>query len=296
MKAHRQTDLDPGPPIRGGERPLRAGDQLVFDADFTRTFLDWVEPVLRRYFRAELRGAELFPRKQTLLVSHHDGGMMPLDSLFIGKAWHERFSFSRPLHVLVHDMVLRFARPLRRLGAILADRDNLERIILSGRSALIYPGAAHETFRPFWERKTISLGNRTGFVRHALKRRILITPVVSAGVHETFVVLSRGAWLAERLRFRELFRANVFPVVAGLPFGIWLGAFFPQLPLPAKITTQILPPIDPVALVEHFLGRAFKDSDADEQDVIWTCFYGLRDSMQQALDRLYAERRFPIWG
>jgi 1-acyl-sn-glycerol-3-phosphate acyltransferase len=274
----------------------RFGNELVFDAEFTRKFLEWVEPVARLYFRAEVRGAELLPRKQTLLVSHHDGGMMPIDSMFVGKAWHERFAFRRPLHVLVHDMVLRFARPLSRVGAILADRDNLDRLLDGGRSALIYPGAAHETFRPFWERKTISLGNRTGFVKQALKRRLLVTPVVSAGVHETFVVLSRGSWLAERLRFRQLFRANVFPVVAGLPFGLWLGAFFPQLPLPAKITIQILPPVDLVAEAERFLGRPLKDTDAEEQDVVWTCFYNLRDSMQRALDKLYAERRFPIIG
>ena len=120
--------------------------------------------------------------------------------------------------------------------------------------------------------------------------------MVSPGVIEPFVVLSRGSWLAERLRFRELFRANVFPVVAGLPFGVWLGAFFPQLPLPAKITVQIMPPVDLVPWAERLLGRAWKDSDADEQDVVWTCFYELRDSMQRALDRLYAERRFPILG
>ncbi|HNF95893.1 MAG TPA: hypothetical protein PKL17_06955 [Pseudomonadota bacterium] len=277
-------------------RKVRYGDELIYDAEFTRKFIAWIEPIARAYFRAEVRGAELLPRKQTLLVSHHDGGMMPIDSLFVGKAWHERFSFHRPLHVLVHDMVLRFARPLRRIGAVLADRHNLDRLIESGRSALIYPGAAHETFRPFWERKIITLGNRTGFIKHALHKRILLTPVVSAGVHETFVVLSRGSWLAERLRFRELFRANVFPVVAGLPFGIWLGAFFPQLPLPAKITVQIMPPVDLVPWAERLLGRAWKDSDADEQDVVWTCFYELRDSMQRALDRLYAERRFPILG
>jgi len=274
----------------------RFGDELVFDAEFTRKFLEWVEPIARMYFRAEVRGTELLPRKQTLLVSHHDGGMMPIDSMFVGKAWHERFAYRRPLHVLVHDMVLRFARPLSRVGAILADRDNLDRLLDGGRSALIYPGAAHETFRPFWERKTISLGNRTGFVKQALKRRLLITPVVSAGVHETFVVLSRGSWLAERLRFRQLFRANVFPVVAGLPFGLWLGAFFPQLPLPAKITIQILPPVDVVAEAERILGRPLKDTDAEEQDVVWTCFSNLRDNMQTAHDKLYSERRFPIIG
>ena len=95
--------------------------------------------------------------------------------------------------------------------------------------------------------------------------------------------------------FRELFRANVFPVVAGLrsEFG---SVRFSAAPLPAKITVQIMPPVDLVPWAERLLVAPWKDSDADEQDVVWTCFYELRDSMRARLDRLYAERRFPILG
>ena len=107
---------------------------------------------------------------------------MPIDSLFVGKAWHERFSFHRPLHVLVHDMVLRFARPLRRIGAVLADRHNLDRLIESGRSALIYPGPHTRPFVRSGNARPSRLGIAPDLSNMRCTKRILLTPVVSAGV------------------------------------------------------------------------------------------------------------------
>ena len=295
----------PAPTLPGPTPPLpseasapphpRAGERLHFDESFTRRIVRFIEPLMRLYFRAELRGAEHLPSKQSILVANHDGGMLPLDGLVIGSGWHHRHSYQKPLHVLVHDIVLRFAPWLRRVGAVLADRDNLDAAMAAGHSVLVYPGASRETFRTFWERKQISLGNRTGFVKHALHHGVPITPVVSAGVHETFMVLWRGTWLAERLGFTRLFRADVFPIVAGLPFGIWLGVL-PQLPLPAKITVQVLPAIDVRAEAAQFLGRPLRDEDLDNTAVVDFCFHRIRDTMQKALDGLYAERHFPVIG
>jgi hypothetical protein len=96
--------------------------------------------------------------------------------------------------------------------------------------------------------------------------------------------------------FTRRFRADVFPIVAGLPFGIWLGACLPQLPLPAKITVQVLPPIDVRKSAEEFLGRPLADEDLDNPGVVAFCFHQVRDTMQRALTALYAERRYPILG
>jgi 1-acyl-sn-glycerol-3-phosphate acyltransferase len=279
-------------------RPIgqRAGDRFEFDEKFTRRILRITDPLMRAYFRAELRGAHNLPAEQTILVANHDGGMLPLDGFVLGSGWHHHHGFQKPLHVLVHDMVLRFAPWMRRVGAVLADRHNLDAVMDAGHSILVYPGASRETFRPFWERKRITLGSRTGFVKHALRRGVPITPVVSAGVHETFIVLCRGSWLAKRLSFGRLFRADVFPIVAGLPFGIWLGAMLPQLPLPAKITVQVLPAIDVRMEAASFLGRPPADADLDNPAVVDFCFHRIRDTMQHALNGLYAERRFPVIG
>jgi len=55
------------------------------------------------------------------------------------------------------------------------------------------------------------------------------------------------------------------------------------MPLPAKIVDQVLEPIDIVA-------RFGKNPDIDEVDSY------VRSVMQNALDRLARERRFPVLG
>ncbi|MCS6911807.1 MAG: lysophospholipid acyltransferase family protein [Myxococcales bacterium] len=306
MQAHRRdkqvrqrapTPVDADAPPRQSTRPPQ---ELLFDPVLVRKVERALRPILRHYFRGEVRGLERIPSRQTIIIANHDGGMLPVDGMLFGAEWHRLHACQRPLHILVHDMVMALFGPwrngLRRLGCVLADRQNLDAVLDAGHSVLIYPGGSRETFRSFFERKTITLGGRTGFVRHALRRRVPITPVVSVGAHETFFVLWRGAWLADRLGITRRFRADVFPIVAGLPFGIWLGAGIPHLPLPAKITMQVLPPIDLHAEVTAQLGREPCAAELSHPELLRMCFERVRSAMQRELDRLYAERKFPILG
>jgi len=57
----------------------------------------------------------------------------------------------------------------------------------------------------------------------------------------------------------------------------------PNLPLPTKITAQVLKPIDIFATFGS-------DPDIDEVDL------HVRSTMQAAMDALAAERRFPVLG
>ena len=72
------------------------------------------------------------------------------------------------------------------------------------------------------------------------------------------------------------------PISFGFPFGLSL-VVLPNLPLPAKIVMQVLPPVDIVA-------EFGEDPDIDEVDA------HVRHVMQRALDELAAERRLPILG
>ena len=72
------------------------------------------------------------------------------------------------------------------------------------------------------------------------------------------------------------------PISFGFPFGLSL-VVPPNIPLPAKITMQVLPPIDIVA-------EFGENPDIDEVDA------HVRHVMQRALDELAAERRLPILG
>jgi 1-acyl-sn-glycerol-3-phosphate acyltransferase len=264
-------------------------DELpTIDVEMLRTSHAVWSPIVRHYFRSTVRGMERIPKEQSLFVAHHDGGVFPVNGVCFGVAWYDHFEFSRGLYVLTHDLIHQVFRPftelLPRSGLVPADRAWMDRVVSSGHDLLVFPGAARETFRTYWEREDIDLGGRTGFVRQALRHRLPIVPVVSAGSHETLIVLRRGARLARWLGLRKIVRsADNLPLLLGLPWGVWILPILPQFPLPAKVTTEVLEPIEP---------RGDPDDDAAVQRV----FYVVLGSLKQALHRLYAERRYPVLG
>jgi hypothetical protein len=85
------------------------------------------------------------------------------------------------------------------------------------------------------------------------------------------------------LRADRLARLKVLPISLAPPWGLNVGDFFGHIPLPAKITTEVLPPID---LREQF----GPDPDPDE------VYEHVTRVMQETLDALGAERRLPILG
>ena len=93
--------------------------------------------------------------------------------------------------------------------------------------------------------------------------------------------------MAKRLGLTRRFRVSVMPLVMGPPFGIVPGGI-PTWPLPAKVTVELLEPID--------FSTRFGPDAADDPDVVQRCYEELTDTMQSALDRLVAERRYPVIG
>jgi 1-acyl-sn-glycerol-3-phosphate acyltransferase len=132
-------------------------------------------------------------------------------------------------------------------------------------------------------RNRVDFGGREGFIRLALEQNVPIVPVVSIGGQETALFLSRGEGLARLLRLDKLFRLKVLPISFALPWGVNVGDMLGHLPLPAKITIETLPPID--------LRAEFGENpDVDE------IYNHLVRLMQDTLDALAAERRFPVIG
>ena len=85
---------------------------------------------------------------------------------------------------------------------------------------------------------------RKGFLRLALKHDVPIVPVVSIGGQETALFLTRGEGLARLLRLDRMFRLKVLPISLALPWGLNVGDMLGHVPLPAKITIDVLEPID----------------------------------------------------
>jgi 1-acyl-sn-glycerol-3-phosphate acyltransferase len=191
----------------------------------------------------------------------------------------------RAFYQLAHNLVL--SAPglgrLRRFGTVAASHENAHKALDSGAALLVYPGGDYEVHRPSWEGRRVDFGGRKGFLALALEEGVPIVPVVSIGGQETSLFLSRGERLAKLLALDRLFRLKVLPISLGLPWGINVGDMLGHVPLPAKITVEALPAID--------LKREFgADPDIDE------VYEHLVRLMQETLDALAAERRYPVLG
>jgi 1-acyl-sn-glycerol-3-phosphate acyltransferase len=255
-----------------------------WDPTFTELLIKAVTPVIKRWFRPEVRGLDTFPSTGgALLVSNHSGGVLTPDWNVLAPALYGKFGYDRPLYTLAHYGVFftPFRASLSRLGVIHASRENAEEVLRSGAVVLAFPGGDYDAFRPTRRQNVIDFGGRTGYIRTAIQAGVPIVPAVSIGGQETQLFLTRGNLLAKRLGLKR-FRIEILPVTIGFPFGVTV--FFPaNMPFPAKIVYQVLDPIDIAA-------RFGEDADIDEVDA------SVRSVMQTALDRLGRQRRFPVLG
>ncbi len=172
---------------------------------------------------------------------------------------------------------------VRRGGTVAASHENAEKALAAGAALLVYPGGDWEVHRPSWEGDRVDFAGRKGFIRLALDQDVPIVPVVSIGGQETALFLSRGDRIAKALQLDRLFRLKVLPISLAVPWGLNVGDFLGHVPLPAKITTEVLPAID---LREQF----GPEPDVDE------VYDHVTRVMQEALEGLAAERRYPLIG
>ncbi len=260
------------------------GDIGKFDPVLTQRLMGVMRPVLKAYFRSEVRGLDSFPPGGALVVGNHSGGMFPMDVPIFSVGFYEKFGYGRPVYTLSHDILMTgpTGEFFRRTGYIRASRDNAAKALRSGGVVIVFPGGDYDAYRPTLAENVIDFNGRQGYVSTAIEAGVPIVPAVSIGGQETQLYLSRGTWLAERLGVKRLLRSAILPLSFGFPFGFSV-AVPPNVPLPAKIVTQVLEPIDIAA-------RFGDDPDVEEVDEY------VRSVMQQALDQLAAKRRFPILG
>jgi 1-acyl-sn-glycerol-3-phosphate acyltransferase len=308
---HHRPDADPGAPAAGTDDPRdeaapqrnileRAARAVagavtgrVPPADLDERDPDYIRETLPRmwllsslYFRGEVRGLGNIPdHGPVLLVGNHSGGNLTPDTTVFSLAFNAYFGVERRFHQLAHNLVLSMPGLgfLRKYGTVAASQDNARKALRSDAAVLVYPGGDREVHRPSWQSNRIDFGNRKGYVRLALDEDVPIVPVVAIGGQETALFLSQGEWLAKFLMLDRLFRLKVLPISIAAPWGLNVGDMLGHIPLPAKITIEVLPPL-------HLREEFGDEPDVDEVHAHVTRL------MQETLDALAAERRLPLIG
>jgi 1-acyl-sn-glycerol-3-phosphate acyltransferase len=257
------------------------------DPEYIRRTLPALRAMADVYFRAEVRGLENIPASgPVLLVGNHSGGTLIADTFVLAQAFYDHFGADRVFHQLAHDLVFKVPgvrAVLTPYGTVPASPQNMRRALARDAALLVYPGGDHETYRATWHSAEIDFAHRTGFVRLALELGVPIVPVVAIGGQETALFLGQGERIARLLHLHRLLRVDVAPVQIAPPLGVTVFDLPGRVPLPAKITIEVLPAID----LEAELGA---DAGPDEAYELVT------RRMQHVLDELADARAFPVIG
>ena len=244
--------------------------------------------LLDYYFRHEVRGWDRVPEPPCLLVGIHAGGILPIDAYAFGFAWFRHFGMDRIPRGTAHDFLT--ASPLlgdylKKIGVIPASHEGISTALAAGEDVILYPGGDVDALRPWTKRDRVVFGGRKGWIRMALEANVPIVPVANLGASDTLFVLTDGQAIAKALRLDRLLRAKAVPLAIGFPLGLTLGVI-PQIPLPAKLRSEILEPIE----LEGEEGMRFDDRyvERKEREVV--------AALQKGVDRLAKRRSFPVFG
>jgi 1-acyl-sn-glycerol-3-phosphate acyltransferase len=263
------------------QRRVPTADLDERDPDYIRETLPGLWMLASLYFRADVRGLQNIPEEgPVLLVGNHSGGNLTPDTHVFTLAFSTYFGVERRFHQLAHNLVLSMPGLgfLRKYGTVAASPQNAQLALEQGAALLVYPGGDYEVHRPSWESATVDFGGRKGFIRLAKEKGVPIVPVVAIGGQETALFLSRGERLARLFGLDRMFRLKVLPISLALPWGLNVGDMLGHIPLPAKLTIQVLEPID---VSRTGVERAYEQ---------------VTTAMQTALTGLAEERSLPVLG
>jgi 1-acyl-sn-glycerol-3-phosphate acyltransferase len=227
----------------------------------------------RIYHRYEVRGFSHLERPGAALLVAYHGKPVAYDLCMLLVTAYERLGYMP--HGVVHGAVEH--QPIMKwvtdsLGFVTGDGAAVEEAVRRGEHIVVQPGGTREGCRSFRHRYEVDWGERTGYLRLALRHRLPIIPIAARGVDDGYIGLNDGYALGKRLGV-----PHRLPLWFGLgPLGLW--PLSP--PFPVKITQQIGAPIDP-----------FRDGSFDPDSPV-AC-RALHDRVRRAVQALLDDQEKP---
>jgi 1-acyl-sn-glycerol-3-phosphate acyltransferase len=256
-------------------------DEFGFDPHFNDGF---VLPVLRSlfssWFRVEVSGIENLPETGPALVVANHAGVLPFDGLMASVAVHDKHPAQRALRLLAADMV--FDSPLlgtaaRKAGHTMACMPDAQRLLDKGELTAVFPEGYKGLGKHFRDRYKLQRFGRGGFVSAALRTQAPIIPCSIVGSEEIYPMIADAKLLA------RLFGLPYFPITPLFPLAGPLGL----IPLPSKWYIEFGTPISTAD---------YDDSAADDPMITFELTDQVRETIQQTLYRLLANRRNMFLG
>lgn len=251
-------------------------DAFGMDRDFIQSCSKTLLHFLRKYYwRIEAQGLEQVPHEGRAVLAGTHRGFMPWDAVMILHLI-ERHTGRVP-RFLVHPGLLKFAftaNVIRKLGGVLACRENADRILAANELLGILPEGVEGAFSLYRDAYKIGSFRRDDFVKIALCHRTPIIPFVIVGNAEILPMFARikSRWWTRHLDW-PYFPITTFPMVPA--------------PLPSKWHVQFLPAVD----IERYPPEAARD-----RSVVKAISLEVRTAMQKALDDMVQRRHSIFWG
>src|SRR6059058_1185181 len=105
-------------------------------------FMSVTGPLMRTYFRCEVRGMANVPDGGALVVGNHSGGPMTMDLPVFLTGFVDEFGYDRPMHLLSHEYLFLgpLGKLLRSIGMVPATPDNARQVLRDGGVVMVFPG------------------------------------------------------------------------------------------------------------------------------------------------------------